>query len=228
MLQEGQHSIQHSQSNNRLAMQGIEVNAIEAYSHKIIERQRLRMPRSFAIALTAAYEHLTTIIANAVTEHGQYFADTDRRIFALYAWHCAEELEHKSVCFDVMQQVAKVAYFERVIALILGTIFFQFQIGRMINRLLKTDGYTFPERFKLWSQGLKWMYVSKGFFTLQLGHYYAYFRPNFHPSLFGKMEGYEHWAEVFRRTNDPLAAGDAIRLPESHNPQLQAISEATS
>jgi len=211
ILQEGQHSMQHAQSNNRLTAQGFDVESFESQQQRSIENLRRLMPRRFALALTAAYEHLTTIVANAVAEHSEYFSDADPRIFALYAWHCIEELEHKAVAFDVMQKVAKVGYFVRIGAMLYGTLLFQWQFSSMLNRLFRFDGFSLVQRLRLWRRGLGWMYGRDGFFRLQLGHYVEYFRPGFHPSQAGGMQGYMRWVETFKRTADPIAASRALR-----------------
>ena len=210
---QGQHSLQHARSNNRLKAQGIDVDAIDARYQAINERQRHQLPRSFALAMTAAYEHLTTITSHAVTEHSEYFADADPRIFALYAWHCSEELEHKAVSFDVMQKVARVGYFARVLALVLGTQIFNGRFMLLLNQLFRADGFSVWQRLALWRGGLRWMYGRNGFFRLQVGHYFAYFRPGFHPSQRGATQVYARWAETLRRTGDPLAASEAMRTP---------------
>lgn len=223
ILQEGQHSMQHRQSNQRLKAQGVDVAAIESYQQQMAERARQGMSRSFAMALTAAYEHLTTITAHAVMEHAEYFTDTDPHIFALYAWHCAEELEHKAVCFDVMQQVAGVGYFTRIFALVAGTGQFQLQAGSILNQLLRRDGFGFWQRLGLWCRGLHWMYGRKGFFRLQMKHYFAYFHPRFHPARYGEMSGYARWADAFRRTNNPLMASQALQPSSIRGPWPQEL-----
>lgn len=211
ILQEGQHTLQHRLSNNRLKAQGIDVDGIESRQQQETERFRMRIPQSFGIALTAAYEHITTITAHALMEHPELFSDADPHIFSLYAWHGAEELEHKSVCFDVMQKVAIVKYPHRIIALVIATLSFQAQVAALTGKLLRHDGYSFTQRLNLWWRGLKWMYGKNGYARVQLKHYFAYFRPHFHPANFGDMSGYKRWEEAFNLTNDPLLAGKAIQ-----------------
>ena len=211
ILQEGQHTQQHAQSNARLKKQGINVEAIEARLQRNMDAQRRRMPRCLALALTAGFEHLTTLAGVAITNYGADFVGADRRIFALYAWHSAEELEHRSVCFDVMQDVARIGYFMRVTGLLLATLVFQLQAASLVNALLRHDGYGILQRLRLWRGGLRSIYGRTGLFGRQARHYAAYFNPRFHPSRYGDMHGYERWKHVMETLGDPLAAGDAIR-----------------
>ncbi len=209
--QEGQHSIQHGLSNKRLQMQGIDAAAIEAERHVTVERQRRLMPRRFAVALTAANEHLTAMVAHAVLERPALFAEADQRIFALYAWHCAEEYEHKAVSFDVMQKVAGVGYFMRAFAMWWATLVMQALFALTINRLLRTDGFSVWQRLTLWWSGLQWLYGRNGLLLPHLGYYFSYFKPGFHPSQFDVAPGYERWLVDFQRSGDPLSAAAAVR-----------------
>ncbi|HPH06177.1 MAG TPA: metal-dependent hydrolase [Methylotenera sp.] len=211
ILQEGQHTLQHRLSNNRLKAQGIDVDKLESDQQKETERFRLRISQHLGLALTTAYEHITTITSHALMEHPELFSDADPNIFSLYAWHSAEEIEHKSVCFDVMQNVAKVKYPLRVFALVIATLSFQVQVSMLTGKLLRHDGFSFTQRLALWRRGLKWMYGKNGFTRIQLKHYFAYFRPHFHPTSFGDMSGYNRWKKIYRLTNDPLIAGKMIQ-----------------
>lgn len=214
ITQEGQHSLQHALSNKRLQLQGIDAAAIEAQLQQTIERQRRLIPRRFALALTAAYEHLTATVAHAVLEQSALFAQADQRIFALYAWHCAEEFEHKAVSFDVMQKAARVGYLMRVFAMWWATVAMQFLFVVMINRLLRSDGFGLRQRIALWWRGMGWLYGRKGPLLPQLGYYFAYFKPGFHPSRHGNVPGYERWLEAYQRGGDPIGAAAALHAGE--------------
>lgn len=125
IFQEGQHSIQHGASNERFKAQGIDVDSIASKLQKETDEASLRLPKKFALAVTAASEHITTVTAYTVLERPELFAGADPNIYSLYAWHCIEEFEHRSVCFDVMQKVAGAGYFTRVIALLIATMLFR-------------------------------------------------------------------------------------------------------
>jgi uncharacterized protein len=133
--QEAQHSLQHRQSNQRLEAQGIAANEIDKALQASMSAQRRRMPKRLAIAISAASEHLTALGSQPVVEQGRRFANADLRIYALYAWHCTEEIEHRAVCFDVMQQAAGVGYFTRTLAMLLATASLQLQLFGLVGRL---------------------------------------------------------------------------------------------
>lgn len=210
IFQEGQHSIQHGVSNERFKAQGIDVDPIANKLQKETDEARLRLPKKFAMAVTAAFEHITTITAYTVLERPELFAGADPNIYSLYAWHCVEEFEHRSVCFDVMQKVAGAGYFTRVIALLIATMLFQGQVIRFMNMFLRHDGFSFWQRMGIWRRGLKWLYGRNGYLRSQLNLYVAYFHPKYHPYNFGDESGYNRWLKEFERSNDPLMASKAV------------------
>lgn len=212
IFQEGQHSIQHGVSNERFKAQGIDVDSLINKLQKETDEASLRLSKKFAMAITAATEHLTTITAYTVLERPELFAGADPNIYSLYAWHCIEEFEHRSVCFDVMQKVAGVGYFTRVIALLIATMLFQGQVIRFMNMFLRHDGFSFWQRMGIWGRGLKWLYGRNGFLRSQLKLYVAYFHPKYHPSNFGEESGYNRWLKEFERSNDPLMASKAVMV----------------
>ena len=210
IFQEGQHSIQHGVSNERFKAQGIDVDTLINKLQKETDEASLRLSKKFAMAFTAASEHITTIGAYTVLERPELFAGANPNIYSLYAWHCVEEFEHRSVCFDVMQKVAGVGYFTRVIALLTATMLFQWQVIRFMNMFLRHDGFSFWQRMGIWGRGLKWLYGRNGFLRSQLKLYLAYFHPKYHPSNFGEDSGYNRWLKEFERSNEPLMASKAV------------------
>lgn len=209
--QEGQHSLQHALSNRRLQSQGIDAASIEAGHYDRMEAQRRALPGRLALALTAANEHMTAMVAHAVLEHSELFAGADPRIFALYAWHCAEEFEHRAVSFDVMQRAARVGYPMRVLAMIWATVSLQMLFARTVSQLLRADGFAWRQRIAQWARGLLWLYGPSGPLLPQLGYYLAYFRPGFHPARQESAPGYGRWLEAFERSGDPISAAAAVR-----------------
>ena len=208
--QEAQHGIVHRQYNNRLKDQGIAVGFIEKmtvwFLFKVLRR---RTSRKFTLSLTAAFEHMTALMAHGF-EHQGVLDRADPRIRAVYTWHAIEEVEHKAVAFDVMQKVAKIGYFRRTLALVLTTLSFPASTLYLVDRMLKVDGYGFVARTRILAGGLWWLYKPGGLFMPILGHYLAYFKPGFHPWDIGQLDSYGVWLDTFERTGDPIAAGNAV------------------
>ena len=104
--QEGHHARTHEEWFAALEAQGFEVDAFLAVYQRIcfgvIERLS---PAKLSLATTAAAEQFTALLARDVIAN-DIFKHSAPALRQLLMWHSAEELEHKSVAFDVLQAVA--------------------------------------------------------------------------------------------------------------------------
>jgi predicted metal-dependent hydrolase len=209
--QEGQHGVVHGQYNDMLRRQGINVDAIERIGRNFAQHATKHRSRAFNIAVTAAAEHLTALMAQSFFERKAAFAGADPRMRAVFAWHAMEEVEHKAVAFDVMQQHAKVGYFMRVSVLFLETLLTIGQTFYVLNYMLRRDGFSFGQRARIWAKGLWWLYGPGGLFGPTLRPFLAYFKPGFHPWKHHAGNAYNNWLDVFNRTGNPVEASEAVQ-----------------
>ncbi|GAA3206517.1 metal-dependent hydrolase [Actinocorallia longicatena] len=80
---------------------------------KMKPRNRLRMLR-FELAAVSAIEHYTAVLGQWIMENDRLDkAGIDPTMLDLLRWHGAEEVEHRSVVFDVFKKVGG-GYFTRV------------------------------------------------------------------------------------------------------------------
>jgi len=211
MRQEGQHGIVHTQYNNRLKDQGIDVDRLERFTrHMLFNVARKYMPAAQTLAETAAAEHMTAIMAHGFFERKEVLEHADSRMRAMYAWHAMEEIEHKAVAFDVMSKIAKVGYLRRTFAMLIVTL--GFNIHSLLNAryMLQVDGFSRWERVKLMTKGMWWLFKPGGLYMPMLGHYVQYFKPGFHPWQTGQMRSYQLWLDTLNRTGDPILAGEVL------------------
>jgi len=209
--QEGQHSMVHTAYNDRLQAQGIRVDRILSGQEKrLFGIIRKHFSREFTLGITAAAEHITAIMADCFVERREILARADERIRALYIWHAMEEMEHKAVAYDVMQNVAKVGYFKRIGAMLMVTTMFPYHVFKIMSHMLKVDGFSRWQRARIWAKGLWWLYGPKGMLTPLAGQYFAYLKPSFHPWEQAVVPSYAHWNDVLKDTGDPIAAGNAL------------------
>jgi predicted metal-dependent hydrolase len=209
MYQEGQHGIVHTQFNDRVKAQGVDVDRVLQKQKDIMFGFfRKRFPRSFTLGQTAAAEHLTALMAHGFFENG-LMEKADPRIRAMYAWHAVEEIEHKSVAYDVLTKVAKASYFTRILSFMLVTFTFPFHVFMIMNHMFKVDGV--QNRLRVWLRGLWWLYGPGGLYPRLIPAYLAYYVPGFHPWKMGQMRSYDVWRNTFERSGgDPIAAADAV------------------
>lgn len=209
--QEGQHGLIHRQFNEHLRAQGLDVDKLEGLTRSFLFNvMRKYFPKKHTLAATAAAEHLTSILAESILARRDVMGDADPRMFAMYAWHAMEEMEHKAVAYDVMQKAAGVGYLHRVYALFQVTIIFNVHILLYTGYMLRKDGFTVLQLLKQFARGLWWVYGPKGLFSSSLRTYLQYYKPGFHPWQQEVVPSYPLWLEIFNRTGDPVEAGRAV------------------
>ena len=209
MYQEGQHGMVHTQFNNRVKAQGIEVDRILQKQKDIMFGFfRKHFSRAFTLGQTAAAEHLTALMAHGFFE-SNLLEKADPRIRAMYAWHAVEEIEHKAVAYDVFKKIAKGSYLTRILSFMLVTFTFPFHVFMIMNHMFKVDGV--KNRFTVWCKGLWWLYGVGGLYPRLIPAYLAYYVPGFHPWKGGQMASYDTWLQTFNQTGgNAIAAADAV------------------
>lgn len=205
MFQESQHGKVHTDFNNRLHRQGINVPGIIEGQLKILAWYRKHASKQYTLAITAAAEHMTALMAHFFTENPGVFADADPRIRAIYFWHAIEEIEHKAVAFDVMQKVAKVGYFKRCLGMVNLSVSFPLHVLIITRNMLRRDGFSKAERRRIWAKGLWWLYGPGGIYAKMLRHYISYYRPGYHPWDKGETQAFQTWRQSYDQNG-----GDAV------------------
>ncbi|MGW4242094.1 metal-dependent hydrolase [Nocardia sp. NPDC004722] len=105
--QEAVHGQQHRRLNEQLIANGFPIVRLFTFGSDALRERGLialenAVPRQVHLAVTAAAEHYTATLAKRVlgTEEIQDIPG-DPEVWNLLNWHAFEELEHKSVAFDV-------------------------------------------------------------------------------------------------------------------------------
>lgn len=104
--QEGQHYRQHMKFNDAIRSFGFPGLA-ELESELAADYKRFSDAHSlrFNLAYAEGFEALTTASAHALFEDGLH-PEMNPHVRALFEWHLIEELEHRTVAFDVYEHVA--------------------------------------------------------------------------------------------------------------------------
>jgi len=118
--QEGHHARAHDRANAMLRDQGYEVEAFLASYRRIATFIETHTPPALNLAITAAMEHFTAILAEGAFKH-DVLDQAAPEMRQLLAWHAAEEIEHKAVAFDVLQAIAP-SYMLRMLGLAYATV----------------------------------------------------------------------------------------------------------
>jgi uncharacterized protein len=103
--QEGRHANAHEKYFETLEKQGYRIRGFLRFhawfEYNVLEKTA---PPELRLAVTAAAEHYTATLAKGALG-SELFDHADPTMGALLKWHAVEEIEHKSVAFDVLEHV---------------------------------------------------------------------------------------------------------------------------
>lgn len=178
--QEAMHSREHRAINEQLAEQGYATVRADHTIGVIVDRILRTPPRRLAIAATAAAEHYTGLLGEAVLgdESTRVTLFGAPAVEPLITWHALEELEHKNVAFDVMVASGagypvRVAGFAVTTGVLAGYVALEW--GRSVyenrHRITRAHRRQFARNFR------RQRLLSPWFVAKSLG----YLRPGFHP-----------------------------------------------
>ena len=208
--QEAQHGLAHDRMNNEMKKQGMPVDDFVKFMDDRFSYLIKNRSKQYNIAMTAAAEHLTALMAETFYSKKETLMDVHPYVRALFAWHAIEEMEHRDVAFDVMKEVGNVSEPLRKFALAFITAqMFGFTFYRA-NVMLGYDGFSYPERAKMAIKGLPWFFGKKGKLSAMRQQYQDWFKADFHPSQHPVIRQYQTWIDTLAETDDPISAGEAF------------------
>jgi uncharacterized protein len=175
--QEAHHAHQHRRWNRILAARYPGFDALEQAIKARLHESKRKHTLAFRLAYTAGYEAITyQLVCFIMAERHIWLKGADPRLVALLSWHAAEEIEHKSVAFDVFEAIDG-AYWLRVWGLSQALVHTLRDLRGMARHLMRADGVfeSSAARRRLWQ--VRWA-LAKGILP-ELRHY---LRPSYHPS----------------------------------------------
>jgi predicted metal-dependent hydrolase len=129
------------------------------------------------LAVTCALEHFTSTFADVFFRNPGLSEGADPRVRALWAWHAAEEAEHRGTCFDLYRAIGG-GYWKRIgTMLVAWTLILSASLFNTF-RLVRREGTLFS-RDTL--RGLGYLFGRRGLVTSLAPAFVAYFNPRFHP-----------------------------------------------
>lgn len=177
--QEGSHGHEHERIYDMLEAQGYEIRPwLEWYERTAYELLEQRVPPNLRLSATVALEHLTAAMAEvALTK--EFLDEAHPVMQQLLRWHAAEEIEHRSVAFDVLQQVDP-RYWVRMVGMVIGfasLLGFWHSGSKALLKQEKARGYTQAELVRDRKAARARGHDRSALFRAVL----SYLRPGFHP-----------------------------------------------
>jgi hypothetical protein len=177
--QEGVHAHQHDLHVRLLVGQGYPAIArLNRIADREMRFWNRHAPR-FALAVTAALEHLTAILARrSLREPGFWGEAMHSDMAPLWQWHAMEESEHKAVAFDVLQQVSG-SYRLRAFALLFATT------GLLADSFARWLYFNAVDRNlldpRVWLSTTRFLWGRGGLYRALIPDYLEWYRRDFHP-----------------------------------------------
>jgi predicted metal-dependent hydrolase len=192
--QEGQHSRQHDAHTRMLIDQGYTgIATRNRFARWSMDVSVRRAPRA-SLAATAALEHLTAILARRLlSEPERFTGDMHPEMGRLWRWHALEEAEHKSVAYDVYQQVVP-GHGLRVAMLAANSLLLVVEILDRAAYMLWKDGLLF--RRDTWRSAWRFLFGrgrNAGFLRGLGRDYRRWYRRDFHPDQVDDAPLLESW-----------------------------------
>jgi predicted metal-dependent hydrolase len=174
--QEATHRRLHALYNAHLDKLGL----VNTWAPRAAERLKLFAsadPRH-AVAVTAANEHFTAIMAEWMLRNADLLGDHDPRLATLWLWHSAEESEHRSTAFDIYQALGgshewRITWFRRITLVFLGDVL------RQTVSNLRHDGTLWT--WSTWKSAAAYLFGERGLVRQTYKPWREYLRRDFHP-----------------------------------------------
>jgi predicted metal-dependent hydrolase len=192
--QEALHGREHESYNQLLTARGYPVHAIDRSAKRILAVVEKILPRRLQLAVTAALEHFTALLAQFLLADDSILAGAPAELAAMWRWHAAEENEHAAVAFDVFTAVGG-RYGERVVVMAFTTLFFWAKMIQHQVIMMRADGCLWSG--EEWRGLLRFAFRSPGVLPRIWRGYLAYYKPSFHPHQLDCSALLDRWREEF-------------------------------
>jgi uncharacterized protein len=177
--QEAAHRKEHDRFNELLRKQGYPVSRVERRVEKLFNWVRKNPDPEIKLALTCALEHFTTILCTEVLKSPVFNEPMKGEYKRLWCWHCLEEIEHKTVAFDVYQSIGG-SYRKRLIEMVHASVILWLVLITTMMSYQHHDKRLFNLRD--WWEMLTWGLIWPGLLIRLVPNYFRYYKKNYHPS----------------------------------------------
>jgi predicted metal-dependent hydrolase len=176
--QEGQHSLQHRLLNEAFDRLGYAATCASNQFEEIEKQWAKERSDADRLAATVVMEHITAVMAHFALTRPQEFDPLPNSVRELLLWHAIEEIEHKSVAFDVYEEcVGDRNRLRRY--LLMHLVLFPLGIRDFQRMLL--DGLGHEPTWKERAEMARYLLGPRGLIVSVLPHYLALLKPGFHP-----------------------------------------------
>lgn len=189
VAQEGLHGRAHDVFNATIADHGIDVERQQRYAERVFARTRRWLPARVRLGITVFSEHLTAVGAHTLLDDHEAADNLDPQMLEFWRWHAAEELEHKSVAFDLFRRVGG-GYATRMLSVLAAVAFLAVPMLRIVGAMSREDPHRPTRAERREAAAFQRMILRR-----QAPLLLAYLRPRFHPWDIDDAELLRSWYE---------------------------------
>ena len=206
--QEAMHSKAHDEFNEAWRRDDYNLDSFQNWLNQRDKYLRT-IPPKLQLALTCAFEHFTALLGGYVLQHPELLKTLDQDALKLWVWHAIEEIEHRSVAFDVYQHVYGDDRIRRLLMRSVTTGFASIAFYGT-TRLFWQDKWNSLPKI---GGNLFGLYLLVKMLVQLMPEYFAYYKKDFHPSHkdYGRMVDYwkssladEYQMASFQQEKDQL------------------------
>jgi len=186
--QEANHSRQHKRYCRALQKKYPKLTEFEAQIRGSLIESRRNDSLQWRLAYTAGYEMITAQFARTIFEYADdWFDHVDPDFAGLFKWHAAEEIEHRHVAFDVLQDVSR-SYGLRVKGVSAALFRSYRDMIPVAKYMLETDGVpsVFMAHLRAWD-------VKRIFLFSLAPALFRYLMPGYNPMHDAEPAAYSQW-----------------------------------
>ncbi|MEY4582247.1 MAG: hypothetical protein RL701_6950 [Pseudomonadota bacterium] len=186
--QEANHAREHKRYCRYLQKRYPRLKEFEVSIQQSLIRSRRRDPIEWRLAYTAGYEVITAQVARWLFRRApDWFEGADPQVAQLMTWHAAEEIEHRSVAYDVLQTV-NTSYALRAAGLVAAFAKTYIDMTSIITYMLTVDGYASLRDSKKRRNAMRAEILKE-----LAPAFVRYLMPGYHPSKEAEPAGYAEW-----------------------------------
>lgn len=195
--QEGFHQLNHKRVNDYVEEKtGTKISLIEQAVYDNIKDllDSGKVSDAQLLASTVCIEHITAIMGEWMLRNQEAFHPAPQVFRELILWHGVEELEHKSVAFDVFMECVGDRNMLRWV-MVGTTLGFCFGLLRAQTKLLWWDR-KLPSPREFWGM-LKFNFGKHGVIRHVFRPYFRFFSKDFHPDNTDETDLINAWAKAY-------------------------------
>lgn len=208
--QESSHFRQHRRFNDELkAASPDAVNATEAQLAEDYAGFETNRSLRFNLAYAEGFESMALAIGHMlIADRDFLFGKADSAVSSLVLWHFAEEIEHKSVAFDVFDHLYH-STFWRLVGLFYATGHIFWRTRAAYHRLLKADGL-----WSDWRSRVTLLLLLARIFAMLIPRFARALSPFYHPRKVRDPAWMQSWVALAARDANAPAHLDTTRLKD--------------